>query len=239
MTVAPDIVVHLRSRRRERALFVQKLQHGMAGVLLLFKGLEILQHGAEGFELALGIVEVLTSVLLIGALVRGMRRLRRGAPSHPHHAHGIDWIDVFVAGVLAVEALERWHADHHIARPTILLALVMLAIGLLHGRIATFGGRRRALRVTAEGISVPRRPFGRFSVGWGNVRALRVDAREAIVEARDGRSHRIDLLDLENAGDVVSAFEEARRRVTVTASAAATSSPGAAKPRPAGSSAVR
>jgi hypothetical protein len=70
--------VPIRSRRRQRGQFVQKLQHGAAGGVLLFKGLAILQHGPEGTELLIGILEVATSALLIVAMLRAARRLRHG-----------------------------------------------------------------------------------------------------------------------------------------------------------------
>ena len=109
-----DIVVPLRSRRRERALLVQKLQHGAAGVVLLGTGLATLGRQPHGFELALGVREVGTSALVLGAIVRAMRRVRHGTRGPHGHAHspGVDWIDVFVAGVLgavlATEGRKQW-----------------------------------------------------------------------------------------------------------------------------------
>jgi hypothetical protein len=208
---APDVVVTLRSRRSQRARLAQKLQHGVVGAALLSQGIATLAGGPAGIELGLGVIEVATSVLLLGALARGVRQLRSAKPGlHAHHG-GIDWIDIFVAGVLAAEALERWHTHHRIPRPTILLIVVTLTVGLAHGRIASFGDRRRALRLTAKGISIPRRPFGRFTRRWDQVRTITIGAREAVVEAVDGR-RRIDLADLENAPEVVAALEDARRR---------------------------
>jgi len=212
----PTLAVPIRSRRRQRGQFVQKLQHGAAGGVLLFKGLAILQHGPEGTELLIGILEVATSALLIVAMLRAARRLRHGHQTHPH-AHGVDWIDIFIAAVLGVEAFERWHADGHIARPTILLALTMLMLGLQHRRIGARADRRRALQVTADGVSLPRRPFGRWSATWPEIAAIRTDARTAVVELRNRRSRSIDLTDTENAREIVEAFEEARRRFEASA----------------------
>jgi hypothetical protein len=208
---AADVVVTLRSRRTRRAILAQKLQHGVVGAALLSQGIATLAGRPAGIELGLGVIEVVTSVLLLGALARAFRQLRSAKPAlHTHHG-GIDWIDIFVAGVLAAEALERWHTHHRIPRPTILLILVTLTVGVAHGRIASFGDRRRALRLTPEGISIPKRPFGRFTRGWDQVRAITIGPREAVVEAVDGR-RRIDLVDLENAPEVVAALEEAGRR---------------------------
>ena len=210
----------MASRKRQRAALVQKIQHAVGGVFLLLQGLGTLQNGPEGMELGIAIVEVVTSGLLIVALARAIRKLRRPAlqahrPAHAPHDHGghsgIDWIDILIAGVLGAEVLEKWHATGHLARPTVLLALVLVGIGLLHGRIAAFGARRRALRISAAGVSVPlRRPFARRELSWSQIKAI--DPRQALIELRSGERHRIDLADVEDAPPVVSALEEAQRR---------------------------
>jgi hypothetical protein len=43
-------------------------------------------------------------------LARALRagRVKHRSQSVASHGHGIDWVDVAVAGVLTVEALERW-----------------------------------------------------------------------------------------------------------------------------------
>jgi hypothetical protein len=48
-----------------------------------------------------------------------------------------------------------------VKRPTLLLAVVMMTIGLLHGRLAAWGQRRRALRLTASGLAIGGKLFGR------------------------------------------------------------------------------
>jgi hypothetical protein len=165
--------------------------------------------------LALGVIEVGTSALRLGAIVRAVRRVRHGTPGPRSHAHspGVDWIDVFVAGVLGAEALERWHTHHHIARPTILLAITVLTLGIAHRRIAAFAQRKRSLRVTYNGISIPRRPFGRFTAKWSELDAITIGEREASVRARAGRSRRVDLTDAENGSEVRAALDTARERL--------------------------
>ena len=215
MTSPSEIIVPLQSRRRQRAAFAQKLQHAVAGVFLLFQGLNTLRHGPEGLELTIAVVEVVTSGLLIVAMIRAIRQLRKrnpGAPGHVHH--GIDWVDVLIAAVLGAEALEHWHTTHHLPRPTILLAVSLLVIGLLHARIAAAGGRRRALRVGATGLSIPRRRFfARDTVGWEQIGRITIAAREAVIQTRTGPSRTIDLADLDNAAEVIAALEEAQRRL--------------------------
>ena len=74
--------------------------------------------------------------------------------------------------MLAVEAYAKYHANGHIARPTILLAVFMLGLGLAHGRLAAWGDRRRQLRIDDDGISLPGRLFRRHTLAWAEVASI-------------------------------------------------------------------
>ena len=204
----------LLSRRVKRVAIIQKLNHAIPTVGLIASGVQALTHGAEGFELALAIVEILTSLFLIVTLARNIREARATAPPGHHVSHGsIDWADIWAAGVLFAEAGERWHLRHHIARPIILNALVTLALGLAHGRMQSFARRRRSMRLTAEGIRIPGKPFRSFAARWAEIAAVDVTNAAAQIRTRAGRTRRLDLIDLENAAEVRVALEEAQRRV--------------------------
>ncbi|MBY0496040.1 MAG: hypothetical protein K2Y23_17680 [Cyanobacteria bacterium] len=114
--------------------------------------------------------------------------------------------------MLSVEAYAKYHASptHHIPRPTILLAVTMFVVGLSHGRLAAWGDRRRQLRVSAEGISLPVKPFSRLSLAWSEVDAILIDDRYAKVTATDGRSQRLDLSGLLHASAARDALMQAR-----------------------------
>jgi len=103
-------IVPLRSRRQQRGMFVQKLEHAIPALVLLFLGLSTLKEGASGLGLAVAIAEIVSSVLLLVAMARAAHRLRRPHPSATSHAHGVDWIDIFAATMLGVEALEKWRS---------------------------------------------------------------------------------------------------------------------------------
>ena len=62
--------------------------------------------GAHGVERALAIVGILTSALLMTAFGRHVRTF--ASPPTAHAAHGVDWMDVWAAGVLFAEAVEKW-----------------------------------------------------------------------------------------------------------------------------------
>jgi hypothetical protein len=209
------LTVPLRSKRRERAILLQKLQHAAPAVVLLGAGLTALGEDAHGFALALAILEIVSSVTLFVTIILALRQARRPANAaaslRPHH--GPDWIDVFTAAVLFTEAIERYHHTHHIARPTILLAVVLLTIGLLHGRIVTRAGRRMTLQVGDDDLFVGGRPFRTLRVKWADLASIEVGGRYATVTARDGRRRKLDLEDLEGADAVRAALEGARQRL--------------------------
>ena len=191
------IAVPVRYRRAHRGLFIQKLQHAIPSIVVLGDGIDHVSHAA-GLDWWLGAVEVAVSTLVIGTVIRGFRALRhqtarRDHDVHPHH--GIDWIDISLGVMLSVEAYAKYHATAHVPRPTILLAVAMLTIGMLHGRLASWGDRRRELRVDAEGITVPDKPFNRMTLTWAEVAQIDVGDRSAVIIANDGRLQRIDLTD--------------------------------------------
>lgn len=212
-TAVADLIVPLHSRRRSRAQIGKKLQHLIPAVGLLFSGVQSLIAGADGFERALAIVGIATSALLVTAFGRQVRALR--GPAAGHVAHGIDWMDVFAAGVLFAEAAEKWRIRGHIWRPETLAALATLGVGLMHGRLAAAGERRRSLRVTNEDLSIGGlfRFSRRFTVRWSEIAAIEIGEREATVRTHRGKTRRINLADLENAPAVRAALQEAERRL--------------------------
>ena len=215
------IAVPIRYRRSQKALFVQKLQHAVPSIVVLGDGIDHLSHDPHGLDLALGVFEVGAAVLVMGSVIYGFLQLRkRIAVAHADHvhAHGVDWIDISLAAMLSVEAYAKYHATTHIPRPTILLATVMFTIGLLHGRLAAWGDRRRELRVGPEGISVPGgRPFSsRLTLIWAQVASIEIDDRAAIVTAIDGRSKRIKLTDVFQPSAIRDALHAARASIEST-----------------------
>lgn len=205
------ISVPIRYRRAERGLFAQKLQHAIPSIVVLGDGLAHLSHDPAGTELALGVFEVGAALAVMASVVNGIRNLRRASPhADPHPHHGVDWIDIFIGIMLAVEAYAKYHATHHIPRPTILLSVTMLTIGMVHGKLAAFGDRRRQLQVSADGISLPVRPFSRLSLAWPDVASIEIDDRSATVLAIDGRKQRLDFLDLVHPHAVRDALMQAR-----------------------------
>lgn len=215
----------LLSRRQERGQFLQKMNHVVPAVGLLTAGVHALTEGARGLDLALAVVEIGTTLMLAAFIVKTLRAMRQPG-THSHDAHGVDWIDIWSAGILFAEAAERWHVRHHIARPTILTALVTLAFGLFHGRLLAFARQKRGLRITEAGLSVSGRPFRRFRARWSEIASISLGEQSVEIRTRAGRLRRIDLADLRNAGSVRAALQDANQRLARTRATEHASTPG-------------
>jgi hypothetical protein len=211
-----SVIVPLRSRRRERAVIAQKVQHAAPAVVLFGAGITALREGPQGAELLLAIVEIVSSALLMGSFAQAIRKARRpaNAAEHPHHHHGVDWIDIFTAAVLFAEAWEHYHVTHHVKRPTIALGIALLSIGLLHGRILRRSEKRRSLRVDEEGLYVGGKPFRSLHAKWGEIAAIDVAERWGTITLKNGRVRKLDLPDLEGSHHVRAALAAAQQRLT-------------------------
>ena len=210
------IAVPIRSRRAHKGQFAQKLQHAVPSIVVLGDGIEHLSHDPHGASLALGVAEVGVSVLVIGSVIRGFRRLRAQmagtAHAHPHAPHGVDWIDLCLAAMLAVEAVAKYSANGRLPRPTIVLALTMLVVGLAHGRIAAWGDRRRELRVDEAGIGLPGRFFRRHTLAWTDIASFDLTETAAVITTVNGTTQRLELADLMQPATVRDVLAQAHAR---------------------------
>lgn len=207
--------IPVRYRRTQRGLFAQKLQHAVPALIVLGDGVGHLQHAPSGATLALGLAEVLASLLVMGSIGREMRQLRTSgqASGHTHASHGVDWIDLSLGTMLMVEAYARFEATARLPRPTLVLGLGLIVIGLAHSRIAAWGDRRRSLIVDDGGISVPGRFFQRLSLPWSDVAEITTAAAKVRVIAHDGRDQELDLADAVEPDRIRAALIEARHRL--------------------------
>lgn len=214
LSAPAELSVPLLSIRRERGRWAQKLQHAIPAFILLGAGVRGLAQGERGLGLALALGELAVSFLLLRTLVKEIKEARRPHSGPAGHSHGVDWFDIFAGGVLAAEALEHWHTRHHLPRPTLLMAVAMVLIGIFHGKIAAFGNRRQALSLDAAGLGLRKRLLARrFFARWQEIERIDLDERTARIVVRDGRERRIDLADLRNAAEVRQALLAARERL--------------------------
>lgn len=205
-----DLVVTIQSRRQERVFLFQQLQHAFPALVLFPDGLQRIANAPHGLSLALAIGEIVTSVLVAGSVVRALRRVRAKHVVHEHH--GVDWLDVFLSAMLVTEALVHRHETGHLPRPILLSAATMLMLGLLHGRMLAFRMRRRALRITEEGLTIGGKFFTRFTARWAEIATIDMDAAQARILTKDGRERKINLADSRNASGVTDALQIAKAR---------------------------
>jgi hypothetical protein len=218
VTVGPaadpaELTVPLHSRRQKRAALAQQLQHVVAAAGLVFSGMQSMSSGAGGLELVLAVGGLITGAFLIVTFARTVRGLRHGGATPHAHAHGVDWMEIWAAGVLLAEALERWHVRHQVPRPQLLTAVATLGIGVFHERLAARRQRRRSLRLTSDHLYVGGRPFRHFKARWDDIAEIGLTDRDATIRTHKGRKRRLNLADLENAPEVRVALQEAQRRL--------------------------
>jgi hypothetical protein len=219
-----ELVVPIQSRRRETSLVLQKMQHVLPALPLLFQGITRLQHEPHGWSLLLAIAEVGVSVVVVGAFVRQLRAARsRATDDHGHDAshHGVDWVDVLIGAMLGVEVWAHWHETGHVKRPTVLMAVGIFAVGLLHGRIFAKTARRRALVIDDGGVAVGGKPFRTFRATWDELADVDIEPDRARLVRKDGTVREIDFRDLRNAAEVREALEGVRLRLPAAEPAAA------------------
>lgn len=216
----PSITIPLRSRRQERGQLVQKIQHVIPAMTLFVVGMQAVQERAHGAELALAVVQLVTSAGLVLNFMRQARALRRieagGAAAHgpaAHEHHGVDWFEIFAAGVIYAEALEKWHLKHRIARPAILMGTATLLLGLFHGRLAARIARHRVLRVDDHGIRVGGKFWRTFDAPWADIAAIDLTPKTAEIRTRHGRTRRLRLDDLYHGDKVRRALNAAREQL--------------------------
>ena len=192
--------LHFTSRRAARAQRVQGLRHALVGAALVLGGLQALRPGGHGatWPDAAGIV---AGALLIGAFARELRSARRGG-SHASHA-GVNVVDVFAAAVTAVEAWHLHHQGKHLLPFAYLFAAVLLlAFGLLHGRLA----RLRRLRLDESGFDIRLSPWKRTRMAWTEIAQWRRDGAALDLTRGDGTLLRLDLSDAPEANTVLDAL---------------------------------
>ena len=227
MFAVADVSVPLLSKWRQGAMLAQKVQHAVPSVALLGHGVVRLSHETTLLSLALGASEITVGALVIISFVRAIRAIRAKTSAADHAHHGsVDWLDIFIGAMLAVEVWAHWHETGRIQRPSALLVLITIGLGLGHGWFAARQQRRRMLRVSETGLSIGRGKFvPAFKASWNELRAIEIGPQTARVVKKDGSAKKINLADLKNTDAVRAALATARDRVPLAVAAPPAAAP--------------
>ncbi len=102
------------------------------------------------------------------------------------------------------------HETGHWRRPTLLLAVITLVIGLLHGKLLDRAQQRMGLRVSDTGIRFGATRFRRFQATWDQIAGIRFSESRAVIALKHGPERVLDLADLNNGAQVREVLEGAQ-----------------------------
>lgn len=200
-TAAPDTVIPVQLKGRQRARFVAQLpQHVPALLTTLTAGANAIRAERTGTALALGAAELLVGAWVLLGIASEARHLF-GAERRPP-AHGatpgsraesrVDVSGLAAAALGYVEVLRyaQTHGRLALVSPYMLGASASLMLAL--------GGRRRIRRwlrrspphlaVTAAGITYRGGRGRRWAAAWSEVAAVEASPGELVLRLRDGRA---------------------------------------------------
>lgn len=210
-----ELAVPLKSIRQTRAKVVQKLQDVVPAVVLVGDGLTRVGGASASWSYALGALEIGSGLLVVWSFVQALRSVRRrpadGDASHAELEPRIDWSDIYLGTMLVIEVIAHHEETGHWKRPTMLTAAAAFAFGLFHRQFEERVERRRALRVTDDGIRILH-PFRGLTAAWGDVTSFDVSDTEAVIVTSAGKRRRIDLKDVTNLRDVKPVLVAAQTR---------------------------
>ena len=197
-------IIALQDRRRALLSRFEAIQQGAAGFVLIAAGYGRLETAAQGTAVFGGAL-IAAGLLLLWVAIR---ELVGKVPWHPGLLN-------LAAGVaLLTEWGVTLAADGgKIIKPSLVMALISLGLGLGHRRLHHRRITARSLRLDAQGLSFHLNPIRNFAVRWDDLASISVQPAEILFQRRSGRRHRIPLGRLDNAGEVVDAVIAASRTV--------------------------
>ncbi|HEX8693914.1 MAG TPA: hypothetical protein VF746_15940 [Longimicrobium sp.] len=203
------VVIPLRDRREHFAAALELLTQGFAAFTILSAGLDALR--AAGADRTLGYVELAAGVLLLGAIVREVRALRRGEGQDA----AVSWVNLFAAAVIFVEVWQRVDAGGKFSRPTFLTGVITLLMGFVQPRLVQRRARKRLIRMDGEGVAYRAGPLRRFDLQWSQVESVALEPARLRFHLAGGRKRSINLRFLHNGAEVAAAVADAAARAGV------------------------
>jgi hypothetical protein len=198
------VEIHLDDRRLTMADRVEAVQQGLAAFALLSAGLE--RYGTADGARAYAVALIAAAVLLALATLRHLLRSASGSSGTLSIIAGCALLTEWA---VSLSDGGRWF------RPTLVVALVALTMGIFHGPLHRRRGALRFLRMDAEGVAFRLNPFRRFRVKWAELASITAYSDCIVLQRRNGKEHRIPLTRLNNAFEVTDAVHAAAGRMGV------------------------
>lgn len=197
MTPMTTLSIPIRSRRRARAEALQLLVNLTGATVLVDSGWRLYSEG----RVVLGAVSLLAVAALAVATVRTLR--------HGGEGQSIGWADLFAGLVVLLTSLVAVPRESgHVSRAGIASGIVLVTMGILHGRIEQRKASRHALTLDGEGFRWRVNRFRHVHANWSDVAGLEVAGDRLVLTTRDGRRRRVGLGDLVNRGELIEALAE-------------------------------
>jgi hypothetical protein len=199
----PAHTIHLYALAFERSMRTSAVQHGIAGLLLLFAGIQQLQESSDAHPFFAWLSIIAGAVVLV-AVIFELRSLRK----HEHTSFG--WVDFFSAPVLLIEAFHKLHlGKKYLPYPYFFLALVMLVRGFLYERLLHL----RQIKLNETGLSARVSPLRKIELQWRDVREVTCADSRLEIALTNGDTRVIELKNIRNKEEAQNEFMEFYRRL--------------------------
>ena len=185
------MIIYLEDKRREAAQWAPKLQHLLAGIPLFLSGFANFQH--DEAERPLAILEMSVAAIVVLAFIKELRAARRHAVTGHREHSAVGWFDLAAGGLLIFEAFHGAHGKPGYLRPQFLAGIATLGVGLFHTRLHQRKMRRRYLKLDDNGMEFRPSIFSRLSVSWEELISVGLTEKQAVLQLKDGRQHKIGL----------------------------------------------
>jgi hypothetical protein len=196
----PTTILLEDKRGKVRDRFEAAQQFGAAVVLIMagFGRLRSTVDAPSGFGVAL----IAAGALLAWAAMREMRGRGTG---HPGLVNLLAGVALLTEWAIMVADHGRWF------RPSLLMGLTSLGLGIFHRPLDAKRRSLRALRMDDEGLSFRLNRFTRFTLRWAELSWIGLEPAEIRFQHRGRRQDRVALRRLGNAPEVVAALSAAAR----------------------------
>ncbi|HYJ78792.1 MAG TPA: hypothetical protein VEW03_04295 [Longimicrobiaceae bacterium] len=188
--------------RRERAAAMLELGTQALAAVSIFSAAAAALASPDAANRALGWVEMLAGVLLLGTIVLEVRTVLRG---RAEPAGAVSWVNLMAAGVIGAELWQRVDAGGGISRPLLITGVLALVMGFVQPRLVRRRRTKRVLRLDQAGLAYSGGPLRRFGLRWDELASVEPQPSRILFSLRDGSTRTIGLRMLLNRDEVAAA----------------------------------